>query len=237
MFASAIYAVLEETMPNSTPFGFLRSRPAQILSLLLLFQALFYYTKAKVTERVPLIQPLSQFPKQFEGFTFYQEGVVDRETRDVLKADEILNRMYTAKDSPAGINLFVAYFKSQRTGVRPHSPMNCLPGSGWEPLSRTLLPISITGRDQTIEVNRYLVSKGEARHLVLYWYHSRNRAVASEYGALAYTILDSIRYNRSDTSIVRVLVPLSDGQQNPAEATGIRFIQSIYPYLEQYFPA
>jgi EpsI family protein len=195
-----------------------------------------YYAKAKVSERAPLIQPLAAFPRQVGSFRFQQEGVVEREVRDVLKADELLSRVYAA-DSATGVNLFMAYFKSQRTGVRPHSPMNCLPGSGWAPLSKSMLAVEIPSRKKSIAVNRYLVTKGEATHLVLYWYHSHNRAVASEYASLLYTILDSIRYNRSDASIVRVVIPVSDHEDKAAEETGIRFVQSFYPYLEEYFPA
>ena len=223
-------------MPDSNSWGFLRSRSTQILTLLLLGQAGLYYAKAKVSERVPLIQPLAEFPKQMEGFRFYQEGVVEQEVRDVLKADELLNRVYVG-DAPGRVNLFMAYFKSQRTGVRPHSPMNCLPGGGWTPVSRTMLAVAMGGQREPIEVNRYLVAKGEAKHLVLYWYQSHNRAVASEYRALLYTILDSIRYNRSDTSIVRVSVAVQDGGEAAAEEVGVRFIRGIYPYLERYFPA
>ena len=51
---------------------------------------------------------------------------------DVLRADDTLNRIYRLR--AASSYLFIAYFKTQRYGQSPHSPKNCLPGSGWEPV-------------------------------------------------------------------------------------------------------
>lgn len=114
------------------------------------------------------------------SWQFAQEGVIDQESLDVLSADDILNRMYTT--GTQGAYLFVAVFRSQRNGKTPHSPKNCLPGSGWTPLNSGELAID-TGALGRITVNRYVVAHGEQRSLVLYWYQSRDRAVANEFKA------------------------------------------------------
>ena len=54
-------------------------------------------------------------------------------------------------------------------------------------------------------------SAGADTELVLYWYQSHQRVVASEYRAKIYTVLDSIRYRRSDTALVRVVIGVSNG--------------------------
>jgi len=51
-------------------------------------------------------------------------------------------------------------------------------------------------------VNRYIVSRGDDKAAVLYWYQSRDRVVASEYRAAAFTAWDSLRYNRTDTVLL-----------------------------------
>ena len=134
-------------------------------------------------------------------------------------------------------SLFVAYFRSQRTGVAPHSPKNCLPGSGWVPSESRIIPIAVPGRAEPIPVNLYLVSKGDARSVTLYWYQqSSGRAVASEYAAKIYTVLDAIRFNRTDTALVRVVVPVTGGDPDVARRVGERFVAEIFPTLAPFLP-
>ncbi|MBK5292663.1 MAG: EpsI family protein [Acidobacteriia bacterium] len=220
---------------KSSMFGFLNTRPTQVLTLLLLAQAGVFYGRARTTEDTPLARPLAEFPVQIGTWARVQEGVVEKEVQDVLQADDLLSRTYAAPGYPRGASLFVAYFRSQRTGKAPHSPKNCLPGSGWTASNADMLLVPIAGQ-QPIEVNRYLVSKGDYKSLVLYWYQSPGRVVASEYWAKFYLVLDSIRYNRSDTALVRVVVPASEDEQS-AEKSAVDFVQAIYPNLAPFIPA
>src|SRR5207244_8960432 len=135
-------------------------------------------------ENVPDVRPLADFSRQLGDWFLTKEGHVDEETQAVLQADDTLTRVYSSlKDPLAQASLFVAFFKTQRTGKAPHSPKNCLPGSGWERLRDDVVSITIPNLPEPIQVNRYVVSKGEERSLVLYWYQSPNRVVASEYKA------------------------------------------------------
>jgi hypothetical protein len=70
--------------------------------------------------------------------------------------------------------LFVAYFQTQRTGKTPHSPKNCLPGSGWAPSQSGMIGIRVPGETEPIRVNRYIVSRGDNQDTVLYWYQAHN---------------------------------------------------------------
>ena len=136
-----------------------------------------------------------------------REGVIEQEEKDVLRADDYLTRQYAASPGKSP-SLFVAYFQSQRAGQTPHSPKNCLPGSGWTWSVSDTIRVDIAGRGQPIEINRYIVSKGDDHAVVLYWYQSRDRVVASEYRAAAFTAWDALRYNRTDTELVRVVAPV-----------------------------
>jgi len=73
--------------------------------------------------------------------------------------------------------------------------------------------------------------------MVLYWYQSRDRVVASEYQAAAFVAWDALRYNRTDTSLVRVVVPVRNGKDDVATQTGVGFIQAFFATLRQFFPA
>ncbi len=219
---------------NPFNFNFLRSRPFQIVTALLLVQVMMVYGFGK-TEKIPPGRPLKDLGKQLGDFVMVQEGVIDEETLKVLQADDTLTRSYGRPGSPSSGNLYVAFFRSQRTGAAPHSPKNCLPGSGWTPTIADIINVPVPGR-APIEVNRYLIEKGESRSLVLYWYQSRDRVVASEYWAKFYVIWDALRYNRTDTALVRVTFPVVNKDVDQAQKEAFALVQSSFGPLSQILP-
>jgi EpsI family protein len=213
---------------------FPRSTPALDATLLLGAQAALLYSSIR-PEAVPPGVPLANMPRTLGSWQMSQEGVVDEETREVLKADDLLNRFYVDPGKAAGANLFIAAFRSQRTGKAPHSPKNCLPGSGWTPLSSD--DYTLDAGAGPITVNRYVVAHGDSRSLVMYWYQSRDRVVASEYKAKFWVVVDAMRFNRTDTALVRVVVPIAGGDPEAATQTAASFVKSFYGTLRQYLPA
>jgi EpsI family protein len=186
-------------------------------------------------EGLPPRQPLSTFPVRVGEWTG-SDVVLQQDVLRVLGDGEFLERTYFRSFQEPPIDLFLAFFPSQRTGSTIHSPQNCLPGAGWAPLAsdRSRLA-SPTG--QTITVNRYLIGKGLDRQVVLYWYQSHGRAVASEYWAKFYLVTDAVRMNRSDAALVRVLTPLSSGESFGAgEKRASEFVYQILPGLDRYIP-
>jgi len=165
-----------------------------------------------------------------------RELAMEPATRALLRADDYITRDYVRVPGEA-VNLFVAYFKSQRTGQTPHSPKNCLPGSGWIWTTSDTIRVSIAGRAAPVEINRYVVSKGEDRAVVLYWYQSHDRVVASEYQAAAFVAWDALKYNRTDTALVRVVAPVSNGRADLATASAVDFIQSFFTALRTFLPS
>lgn len=179
-------------------FDSLRKPKALILTVVLLTQAAMVYGFRR-DEVIPNHTVLKSLATSVGSWRMVQETAIDKETLDVLKADDTLNRSYVNGATGAGANLFVAFFKSQRTGQAPHSPKNCLPGSGWVPSVSDTVSVDLEGRP-AISVNRYVVQKGESQSLVLYWYQSRDRVVASEYEAKFWVVADALRYNRANCS-------------------------------------
>jgi len=214
----------------------IKNKYLRILSLALLAQAALFYGTSR-GENQPNPRPLENFTRQTGGWFMTQEGHVDDETQAILKADDTLTRAYASPKYRQPASLFVAFFKTQRTGKAPHSPKNCLPGSGWEPSRVDFLTVNIPGMSEPIEVNQYVIAKGESKSLVLYWYQSPNRVVASEYKAKIWTVADAIRYNRTDTALVRVVVPVSGNDEAAAERVAVEFVQAFFGALRQYLPA
>jgi EpsI family protein len=208
-----------------------------ILTVVLAGQALAYHTFTK-SEKVAAARPLIQMPDQLSSWGKIQEGFVDAETQAVLKADDTLNRQYANSSLGVSANLFVAAFRSQRHGAAPHSPKNCLPGSGWTPLVNDHIFVSLPNRPEPIEVNRYIIQRADSKSLVLYWYQSRDRVVASEYKAKLYTMVDAVKDNRTDTALVRVIISLNSTDSNEkAQAAAEDFIRSFYAPLRVFLPS
>jgi EpsI family protein len=211
----------------------LSSKAVRILSVVLLAQAGIFYGFSR-QEKVPLHKPLQDFNLNSTRWLTQQDVQLDKETLDVLQADDILSRVYRNSDTDVFATLFVAYFQTQRTGKTPHSPKNCLPGSGWVPSESGYVDIPIAGEAKPISVNHYVVSRGDNQSIVLYWYQSHNRVVASEYSAKIFTVTDAIRYNRSDTSLVRVVIGANHGDITSADNSAIRFVQAFFEPLKSY---
>ncbi len=97
--------------------------------------------------------------------------------------------------------------------------------------------MAVKGQAAPIRINRYVVSHGEDKSVVLYWYQSERRVIASEFAAKFWLVMDSIRYHRSDTALVRVTVSVANNDTEGATRTGVAFVQTLFPALKQYLPA
>lgn len=201
-----------------------------VAALLLLQTAAYYALPSQ--EKTPRMRDLATLPSSWPAWTQTASYPIEEEVQKVLKADQTLNRNYSSQQ--ATVNLFVAYFRSQKSGVAPHSPKNCLPGSGWTERESGTATVDLPSGRQ-LEINRYIVARGDSRSLVFYWYQTPYRVVASEYWAKIFLVLDSIRYNRSDTALVRVVVPLPNGHEAEAEAQARSFVQQSFESINGYF--
>jgi EpsI family protein len=160
---------------------------------------------------------LKDFPKQFGPWQ--QTGgdqQFDNETMAVLRASDYLLRNYQAGDGRV-VNFYVGYYASQRDGATYHSPLNCLPGSGWTMSDPSKITITPRGREPFV-ANRYLIQNGDHKELLVYWYQGRGRAVASEYWGKVYTVIDSVRLRRSDGAMVRITTPIGSSEPAALEA-------------------
>ena len=212
------------------------TKAGQILSAFLIAQAVAFYGLSRA-EVIPQSPPLAGLPKLIGDWTTVQEGVVEKEVQEVLKADDTLTRAFVSPRFRDHAGLFIAFFRSQRNGKAPHSPKNCLPGSGWVQNEQGFTKIMIDGRAEPIEVNRYVVQKGDSKSLVLYWYQSRDRVVASEYSAKGYVMLDALRDNRTDSALVRVIVPVTENNVDRAMSSATDFVRSSFGVIRRQLPA
>ena len=226
--------------PNATHAAFaapgVRSSLASFIlaALLIVSTATFLHARGR-GEVFPPRLSLKQFPDQLEG-RFGTDIPIDQDTLEVLGPGDFLHRYYQDANQTPAIDLFIAYFRSQRAGDTIHSPKNCLPGAGWTQLESRRVAIS-TLSHSPFPATRYIIARGDSRQVVLYWYWAHDRGVASEYWAKFYLVADSIKMNRSDGSLVRLITPLLPGETPDTAAQRLlSFAANVVPQLQTYIP-
>jgi EpsI family protein len=187
---------------------------------------------ASLQKRVPLHEPLRDFPAALAKWQGTEQPLPD-ETIKAVAVDEYLNRSYSdGKTQP--MELYIGYYQSQRTDDTIHSPKNCLPGSGWNPVEADRVFFTAPDGKQ-LAVNEYVVEKGLNRDLVLYWYQSRGRVIASEYSAKVWMVLDALMRGRTDGALVRIITR-QESSVTAARARAVAFAEAIYPRLGEFVP-
>jgi len=128
----------------------------------------------------------------------------------------------------------VAFFKSLQDSAGPHSPHDCLPGSGWLVTSSVVTKFPAPG-SSGVEVNQYTMEKADERILVVYWYQNDRRVWAEEYKSKLTLLPDLIRYRRSDVSLVRLVTPMHEGGVDQALSNAQEFTSLVFPSLVKSF--
>jgi len=205
-----------------------------LLVLALLVSTALFLQAHKGAEVVPQAQKLSTFPLEVGGWSGRDLGL-DPQVLDVLKPSDYVTRGYVKPGEPY-VDFFIAYFASQRAGDAIHSPKNCLPGSGWTPMESGTITLNVPGHGPIV-ANRYIISKGQDRQYVIYWYQSHGRSIASEYWAKFYQVVDSMRLNRTDAALVRVITPMNRNEDlSSAGRRAADFAQQAAVGLNRYIP-
>jgi len=204
------------------------------ITALLAATAIFLHARRR-TEILPAHQPLASFPYKLGQWTGADVDI-PADILDVLGPGDFLFRVYQSAANEPDVDIFLAYFPTQRVGDTVHSPKNCLPGAGWSPVDFARISVSLPGH-APFPANRYVIAKEDNRELVLYWYWAHDRGVASEYWAKFYLVADSIRLNRSDGSLIRVTTPLRSGESvDAAQARLLALVGNALPILNEYVP-
>jgi EpsI family protein len=206
------------------------------LAIVLIAAAGIFLEARAHNEIFPPRLPLNTFPLQLDSWTG-TDVAIEKEVLEVLGPGDFLLRRYHNKATPQPeVDLFIAYFPSQRAGDTIHSPKNCLPGAGWSPVESSHITLSVAAHSP-FPANRYVIAQGDSRELVLYWYWAHDRGLASEYWAKFYLVTDSMRLNRSDGALVRITTPMyADESAEAAQQRVLPFTAGVVPLLDDYIP-
>lgn len=223
--------------PNGARIERRRLPPAFLTAcaLLLAFVAVTIFIP-RPTEAFPARVSFDEFPMSlgpWSGRRDSLEGIY----QDALKLDDYLLANF-AQASSRPINLYIAYYNSQRKGEAVHSPRSCLPGGGWQLRDfdqRTLSNVSIDGRP--LRVNRTLIELGNQRQLVYYWFQQRGRIVTNEFAVKWYLFWDALTRHRTDGALIRLVIALpATASEAEADRSLTDLASRIAPTLTHYVP-
>jgi EpsI family protein len=171
-----------------------------------------------------LAQPLDTIDRHILRYTGTDNPPITENVLKELKPSSYLVRTYSKGDLKA--DLFIAFYTQQRAGESMHSPKHCLPGAGWEIWDYHTANIPVAGR--TFKVNEYSISHEGDRRLVVYWYQSKNRVIASEYLGKILLARDTLLQSSTAASIVRIIVPDRTGTAEEARALASALIPMVH---------
>lgn len=195
---------------------------------------LLVHSIAHRPEFIPERQSFAAFPAtigQWHGHTSSLDP-------DVVQALGLNDYILSDYSRPNGkpVNLYVAYYNSQRNGYSPHSPLVCIPGDGW--LITHFQRMNSDDFGRAAPFNRAIIERNGAKELVYYWFDERGRQVADEYWAKWYLLVDAITRNRTDGALIRLTTDISPGEtEHDAEVRLQSFMHAVVPSMAAYLPA
>lgn len=187
-------------------------------------------------EAIPARAEFVDFPMVI-GPWFGARGALEPIYIEALKFDDYLLADFQGP-TPLPVNLYVAWYDSQQSGRSVHSPSTCLPGGGWRMQSLTQVEVpGVQAAGQPLRVNRALITLGDRRQLVYYWFQQRGRVLTNEYLVKWYLFWDSVTRNRSDGALVRLVVPVPEGAvEEQADRQLAEFAGAVAPVLDDFLP-
>jgi len=189
-----------------------RSRVTVRLALVAFaFAATFAFTQV-VTPAAPSAPPLASLPIDLAGWHGVAAPPLAPDVAEVLAADQYVHRFYSG---PRGsIELDVAYYSRPRVGANMHSPLNCLPGNGWEVTAVQSTMVNTAAGEWPVRL--LTARRGDARYVLGYWFQSRSRIVSEEVSSRLYLLADALRGRPIDSGLVRLILPADAHRADPA---------------------
>jgi exosortase D (VPLPA-CTERM-specific) len=197
------------------------------------------FASALMVERAEVPLPRAMFvdfPMKLDGWLGTSHSL-EKQYIDALRFDDYVLADFQF-DEGQPVNLYAAYYRSQRKGQSAHSPQSCLPGDGWEISSfkRMDLPASF-GMVRSLPVNRALIQKDSQKQIVLYWFKQRDRTLSNEYLVKLFLFWDGLSRGRTDGALVRIASLIGPGEtEDIVDQRLLRFVSTIEPELNRYVP-
>jgi exosortase D (VPLPA-CTERM-specific) len=159
-------------------------------------------------------------------------SLLEPQVEQFLAMDDYLLSDYSNPDGKI-VNLYAAYYASERSGKLPHSPLDCIPGDGW-----SITKFERTSVDHDRPINRATIERNGSKQLVYYWYEKLGKRITTEYFSKYLSLYDAITERRSDGALVRLTTPIRQGEpEHDADARLRQFMHDLGPTLTRFLPS
>jgi EpsI family protein len=133
---------------------------------------------------------------------------LDRDVAEVLAADQYVHRYYGPRgsrvpDPGARLEIDIAYYARPEAGAAMHSPLNCLPGSGWQVMASRIRAVDMDRGP--VGVRELVVARASDRIAMTYWFQNRGAAVGNEYRQRLHLLGNGLQGRPTDAALVRVM--------------------------------
>ncbi len=215
-----------------------RRLPAPFLASVVVLMAatVAVQTLPEREEIVPDRAYFADFPLQLSDWSA-DVGQLDQIYVDALKFEDYFLADYS---NPNGdlVNVYVAYYESQRKGASVHSPRSCIPGGGWRITDLSQRSIDgVEAAGKPLRVNRVQIELEDTKQLVYYWFQQRGRILTNEYLVKWYLFWDALTRSRTDGALVRLTAAVRPGQDVAAvDAQLTEMVRLVVPPLDRYIP-
>lgn len=186
------------------------------------------------SERIPARPAFALYPMQLGDWS----GVRSRLSADsilILDLTDYLIADYRSERAPESVELYMAYYDSQKHNGGMHSPKVCLPGGGWD----------ITGfgkrtldfGNETVHLNRAILQRGLESRLVYYWFQQGDETFANEMAVKIDVLRRSFIENSTNGALVRLSTRIR-GDEVVADADDrlSEFLAQAQPKIGTYIP-
>lgn len=181
---------------------------------------------------VPMRAPIESVARTSLGVTGDSIPVSEDERRVAGMTAYVL-RGYKPVGRPE-FSIFVSYYDEQRQGKSIHSPKNCLPGGGWEPVESK--PVMLMTDAGEVMVNRYrLVREGKSA-VVYYWYQGRGRVAHDEFRVKYELLRDAALHGRTEEALVRIFVQVDGDDVAGADALAREVAKPLVTDVDRILP-
>ncbi|HPA16004.1 MAG TPA: EpsI family protein [Desulfobacterales bacterium] len=155
---------------------------------------------------------------------------LDKKVMESLELDDYINQSYS--NGTETVSLYVGYYLTAKKVGAAHSPLVCFPGQGWQ--------VSDTGResvtvgDHDIDASVMVVSRGDVKDLIIYWFQAFDKTSSGTFLQKIQTLWSKIIHSREDNAFVRISVSMNGRSKSDARTTGRKFINVFYPRFLEY---
>jgi EpsI family protein len=202
-----------------------------IITVLIALSFATTYVITQAAGRAPsldVVPDLESLPMEIEEWQGFHAPELSPEDAAILGADVYVRRYY--QSDMGALEIDVAYYTQRRVGASMHSPLNCLPGTGWSVLEdRTQVLDTVSGPR---EVRELVVRRNTAVFAMTYWYQSRGRVLTGEASTRLKLLGQALRGRPADVGLVRVMTPLTVDAGAGREGV-VAFSTVVIPALEQ----